>query len=189
MLLLFGGIQEPNLLDPSEDLTDTSQYTSINLNILANNTLAPDNRTTADRCEPISANSFLQVNNEAVSINTDYTFSIYLKSTGSDRSISFSIRTTGLVLIGDNESLTVTNSWKRFTIMRNTGANSIIRCLIGGENTWTSGEDIVIWGFQLNKGPLSSYQVTGLRDIAFALLFGDSLNNWSESLDKSLDIA
>ncbi|KKL48541.1 hypothetical protein LCGC14_2324510, partial [marine sediment metagenome] len=36
MFNLFGGTQEPNLLDPSEDLTDTSQYTVTNLNISNN---------------------------------------------------------------------------------------------------------------------------------------------------------
>lgn len=187
MLLHFGGEQEPNLLDPSEDLTDTGQYTDTNLTVTVNDDSAPDDSSAAELCEPSGANSTLQVNNETVIINEDYTFSVWLKSTGADRSISISIRTTALVLIGTNELITVTNIWKRFLVTRNVAGNSIIRCLIGGTSTWETGEDLHAWGCQLNKGPLSAYQRTGPHRLYLSI--EDDLDNWLDAQAQSLDVA
>ena len=160
MSLLFLSEQEPNLLDPSEELSNVGQYTATTVTITDNNTTAPDDSSTAELCEPSGANSSLQINNETVDINKDYTFSVWLQSTGANRTLSISIRTTGLVLIGANEVIVVTSVWKRFLVTRNVASNSIVRCLIGGTSTWATGEALNAWGCQLNRGPLSSYQKT-----------------------------
>lgn len=187
MLNLFGGSEEPNLLDPSEDLTDTGQYTVTSITLTANDSDAPDSLTTAELCVPGAANSFIQVSNETVDINTDYTFSVFLRSTGADRAISISIRTTSLVLIGENELITVTSSWKRFLLTRNVASNSTIRMLIGGSSTWSTGEDLHAWGCQLNKGPLSVYQRTGpLEFLSYNITAFDNLNNWLDSESHTL---
>ncbi|KKL68840.1 hypothetical protein LCGC14_2120960 [marine sediment metagenome] len=186
MLHLLGGVQEPNLLDPSEDLTNVGQYSLTSLNISNNNAVSPDGLISAELFEPIAVNSFLQANNTSVDINTDYTFSVFLKSTGANRAISISIRTTGLVLIGDNELITVTGNWKRFLLTRNVASNTLIRMLIGGGSTWSTGEDLHAWGCQLNKGPLSSYQRVGAQIGGLNITDFDSLDNWADSEGHTL---
>ena len=141
-----------NLLLRSEELEDAAwNVTTVTLTPDTVETLAPNETQTAEKLAPTGTNSFLRQTGIAVVPNRIYTWSIWLKSTGADRSIRIGIHDNGLSLIQGN-SITVTPDWQRFEVSADVGANSLIQVLIGGGSTWSTGEDVYGWGGQLNPG-------------------------------------
>ena len=180
MLLLFGGIEEPNLIGKSE-LLEAPIHGLSNLVLGVNNIASPDGRVTAELCIPQTASAAIRTTNVAVDQNSIYTFSVFLKSTGANRVLNISIRDSGQSPIsGLNIAITVTGDWKRFNITGDIGANSNVRPFIGGSSTWGVGEDLYAWGKQLNKGIISRYQRTGPIVTGFNVTAGDNLGNLAD---------
>ncbi len=114
-----------NLLLHSAQMDDASWIRNL-VTVTADAETAPDGNVSADLLAPTDANSFMRQSVSAVS-NEDYTFSVYLKSPGADRTLRISLRDPSLGLLADLE-IVVTSSWQRFQLTANSGANTQSLC-------------------------------------------------------------
>ena len=182
MLLLFDEDNPPNLIDPSEDITDVGQYSVNTLTRQVNATESPSGLVTADLCVPTSSNSLLRIAGVTVEANQTYTFSLFAKSTGSDRELVLSLRESDLTLIGSNVAITVTNIWQRFYVTNDVGSETDLHALVGGASSWGIGEDLYLWGLQINIGALASYKRTGPIEAGQLFTFADSMANLADAM-------
>lgn len=176
-----------NLLDYSEEF---ESWVSGGSHVTANQTTAPDGKTTAD--ELTKNNNFDQIQNSAsVSSGNVYVFSLFVKkkttsyitmraaSGGNDIRKYINLDTNETGSSGGNNtgftSLTIEdypNGWKRISMKFSTGGTTLDCNLYAGQagNTTYDGE-IYIWGamveqnsFQTSYIPTDSYVVTRTND-------------------------
>ncbi len=147
-----------NLLAASEAF-DEAVWSTSNATVTADAATAPDGESTADLLAPTSTNAFIR-QFVTTQQNTDYAFSVYLKSVGADLDMLIGIFDGSLTLI-NSVVITVTGSWQRFEVSANSGANTTLQVLLGGGSSWSTGEDVHAWAAQVNEGvTAASYERT-----------------------------
>jgi hypothetical protein len=132
-----------------------------------NSIVAPNGSTTASAITSTGIDGYVLQPVTLVNGNT-YTYSVWLKST-TNISIVI-IAGTGSPYV--STSCDLTTSWQRFTLTFTTNgtANNII---IGGFNTFSTGEVVHAWGAQLNDGSSAdAYFATAAAAQASTLDFG-----------------
>jgi len=145
-----------NLFENRSEFQSTKWITT-NVTISADTgeTTSPIGDNTADKFEPQAANVLIyQIQNPVVQ-NTDYIFTIYLKSaTGGNVSTELRLFTTGFGLLAQ-QAITITTSWQQFRLVGNSGGNSQVLASVGGGSTLSTGEDGYAWGAQFIESALA----------------------------------
>ena len=141
---------------------------------------APDGTNAARRYSYPSTglNAINKTYNSAVAGN-DYTFSVYLRSTGT--------ATEAQLRIGDpqiTESRSITTDWQRYSITKTANGTDFVRAYVLLANV---GDEVEVWGAQLEEGsyptsyiPTSGTTVTRAADVSTSALGVDSFYNQSE---------
>ena len=184
-----------NLVTYSSDLSVLSKVsvgTASNPVTTANYALAPDGTMTATRVV-FDLNGGATTNDRSLlrqSISSGgYYFSIYVKSTsGNEQKVMWHDG-------GEYNTTTVTNEWKRISYLSNSPITYGGIALNGAAGVDTS--DILVWGFQIESGNLSSYiptngsSVTRQADTASGAgnsqVFNDSEGVWFAEISALAD--
>lgn len=145
--------QSTNLVTYSEQF-ENAAWTKSAVTITTNQTIAPDGTNTADLLTPTSSDSSLRQSFTPTSV-VSYTLSLWIRSaTGSDISTTLRVwRDSPFQNVG-NTAITVTSIWQRFTFTFTPLDLTAHTVSIGGSSTLSSGENLYIWGAQLEQ---SSY--------------------------------
>lgn len=168
-----------NLLLRSEEMDNASWTTFGTPTITANNVVAPDGATTADRFVGSASDSGILQTKTGLTAAAIYTGSIWMRA---DAPLSVNMYLneggSGNTLV----SCSVTTIWTRFSVTR-TMVGTSVSLQIGGAGTLTS-KTIYLWGAQLEAGSASrSYLKTTTATVsraADALTFkGKGGNVWS----------
>ncbi len=142
-----------NLVVYSEEFGDSS-WSKYESSVTADAAIAPDGSETADLLTPdASGNADLSLLPSLTETGT-YQWSIYLKSAdGGTVSTQLLVadNTSGWTVL-TSESIDITGEWQRFSVSAdivNTGQHYF---RLGSENTLTEGENVYVWGAQIEAG-------------------------------------
>jgi hypothetical protein len=188
-----------NLLLRSEEF-DTTWSTS-DVSVFANQTIAPDGNTTADKLVCGTGTPFFQGITQSITATASATrFSVYVKAAEIDqvelRSFSptdlaiFELSTQQVLSQSGSPAPTITdagNGWYRCSITSSSSGVTSFRISLvsGGTRTFTpiSGAGIYLWGAQLEVGsfptsyiPTTSSTVTRAADVAS--ISGSNFSSW-----------
>lgn len=138
-----------NLLLASEQF-DASAWTKGTVTVTANNAVAPNGTTTADKCTASGADSFVS-QTVATTVGIPYVFSIWLRS---DAATSISLSADANL-----QACSVTTEWQLFTLSFS-GASGVsdMDVRIGGYSTFSTGEIVYAWGASLTRADLGGMQ-------------------------------
>lgn len=156
--------QRTNNISYSERLSDTSwlKYnvgTASTITVTDNYAISPSGEMNASRLQmslnggtTSSDRTFIR---QTLTSQTDYYFSVYLKSTnGTEQKLNWHFGS-------DDFLITVTNEWQRFELNRNSNATTFAGIGLRGNLVSTLGiddsVDILVYGFQAEQG---SYQTS-----------------------------
>jgi hypothetical protein len=157
-----------NLFINSNDLSSSTATTITGIGTNIYQIADPDGGLRGYRAISNASSSYItystsKMTSGAIVVGVQYTFSVYLRSTGASNTIS--------AYIYDNTSSTstswaVTSTWTRFSITRTVANTSGWAIQIGGTD-WTTGEGIELYGpqFELGASP-TAYQATDANGIA-----------------------
>jgi hypothetical protein len=143
--------QRTNLALWSEQF-DNAAWSKAGITLTVNNAIAPNGIQSADLMVPTTTDSYLRQMTLSFASGTTYTTSIYLKSnTGSSFSLNMRLReNNGLQdLI---QSKTITTEWQRFDLTITATVTGTYTLWIGGNASWVIGENLLIWGAQVEAG-------------------------------------
>jgi hypothetical protein len=141
--------QRTNLVLRSEEF-ENAVWSKTNITVTANTTTAPNGTLTADKLTPSSSDSYVRYLSFNGTAGSVYTFSFYAKA---DAITNIRIRQFNATeLNGTIEFITINNQWQRFTVTSTCAVNQQVQLWVGGGSTWSTGEDIFIWGAQLELG-------------------------------------
>ena len=163
-----------NLLTRTEEFGDAVWGLKTNITVTANQAVAPDNQTTADKVQATGTGGSFRATFSAVS-GVTYTYSVYAKKADTGSTIRFDLRDGP-----NNWAYTFNLDTLAVTRLAATATNAVIvgagngwyRCVITATATSTSGETYVyvptsgdsflIWGAQLETGSsATAYQRVG----------------------------
>jgi hypothetical protein len=154
-----------NLLSYSEEF-DNAVWSKTSVTVTVNATTSPSGVLTADKLIPSGLDSYVRYMSFNGTAGSVYTFSFYAKA---DVITNIRIRQFNATeLNGTVEYITINNQWQRFTVTSTCAVNQQVQLWIGGSSTWSTGEDIYVWGAQLVEGtePLDYLPTTDRLDIA-----------------------
>ena len=154
-----------NLLRYSEEF-DNAVWSKTSVTVTVNATTSPSGVLTADKLIPSGLDSYVRYMSFNGTAGSVYTFSFYAKA---DVITNIRIRQFNATeLNGTVEYITINNQWQRFTVTSTCAVNQQVQLWIGGSSTWSTGEDIYVWGAQLVEGtePLDYLPTTDRLDIA-----------------------
>lgn len=183
-----------NIATYSQDFQN-SIWTKGTVAVTPNTEIAPDGTMTAALLTPAGASEFFY-NTVTPQAAGNYRFTIWVKSaTGSPVTTSLFSNSTGVT---PNPSpatpFTATNEWQRIVHpIVSSGAGNIqfgIGGIGSGSNTFAAGENLYVWGAQLEAGTAATpYQkVTAALDVTEAgvatrhFLQPDGVNDWMQVL-------
>jgi hypothetical protein len=158
-----------NLLTFSEQFDNSAWLTKTNCTITANNAIAPDGTTTADTVTA-TANTATVQQAPVGTVGVIYTASVWIKRrAGAGQVFLRSVENV-------NTPITVTNEWQRFSLAT-TSTSTTIRC---GVALQVSGDEVDVWGAQLNVGALQPYYSTTVQNLlGYSQEFGNAA--WTKS--------
>ena len=137
-----------NLITYSEDF---SQYSLSNGTITSTNNISPIGTNDATLITPTSSDCFLREMSNSLTSGTVYTVSVYLKSnTGSNFDNRIRLRTSTSSQ-DVSKDITVTTEWQRFSLTISATQTDNYQLWIGGGTTWGIGENLLLWGVQLEE--------------------------------------
>jgi hypothetical protein len=149
-----------NLVEQSETF-DNASWAKLaggtsTVTVTANNGIAPNGTTTADRIQLTRDSSgFAQVTQTLTTTTSQsYTFSVYLKSLSGTPTVMF-----GSFGGTNAQTATLTNEWVRYTWTATSPSTSAFPMLMiwGGVASTSLSADFLAWGYQLNEGALKPY--------------------------------
>ncbi len=119
------------------------------ITITANYAAAPDGTTTADRLQITRGTLYANVyQNPSTTAGVEYTASVYLKSLSGTPTVS-------ILYDSVPYSKTLTTEWVRYSVSY-TASGSTTAPLIGLFGGDSSTADILVWGYQLETGPVAT---------------------------------
>ncbi len=135
---------EENLLKYSQEL-DNAAWFKGGVTVTANNTAAPDGTTTADQitADGATADQYVQVQYANMDTSSQYTLSIWLKTASGTASVKI-----GNISAGSYSTVTVTDSWQRFTVTQTPSATTRYPRIFNGV---ASSVTVYAWGAQLEQ--------------------------------------
>ena len=147
--------------------TKTSQNSATTPTITVDAGVSPSGDNTADRAQfsrtgtASTDRSRIDTSSITVDINSDYTFSVWMKSYGGSNQTVTLLPNYGT---GAAVAVTVTSTWQRFSITANTsaGTTAVVNIGLGYVTNSVTSADVLIWGAQFEKGSFAtSYIPTG----------------------------
>jgi hypothetical protein len=161
-----------NLVTYSEDFSQS--FWTKNDITLSSGFSAPDGSMNASKLVADSANSSIS-NVFTVASGTTYSLSFYLKTISGSLETIIGLGSPGFPQnVGDGgryKNITVTDEWQRFTLTSTADASAATGISFGGFNGFGTGEEVYIWGAQLETGsvatsliPTSGSTVTRAKD-------------------------
>lgn len=169
-----------NLLTYSEQF-DNSYWTKADITVTANAAVAPNGTTTADLLSPTTADAYLRQLSLSFTAGQTYTASIYLKSNSSNTfNINFRLRESA-GLQESIKSITITPEWQRYDVTLTANTTGTYVLWVGGNGSWGSGENLLIWGAQLEIGSTATtYNSTTVKNLlGYSELFDNAA--WTKS--------
>ena len=141
---------EENLLTYSQEF-DNAAWVKASVTVVANADIAPDGTLTADYLSPTSADSNIQRDFTPAGA-LPYVFTVWLKSaTGANVSTQLVCNRTSPYSVVQTQAITVTTSWQRFTLSFSALDASLHNLAVGRASTLETGENLLIWGAQLEQ--------------------------------------
>jgi hypothetical protein len=144
--------QSTNLLLYSQEF-DNAWWKKNSSTVTANDAVAPDGTTTAEKLALGGVNSARVFRNSTVTTSNTHVFSIWMKGTAGEK-VSIEAGSGG-------NSVTLTANWVRYNVV-NTGGETSTNCrVINRAADGDDANDVYIWGAQLEEAATpSSYIVT-----------------------------
>lgn len=140
---------EQNLLIHSQELDNVAWVTS-NLTVSLNSAIAPDGTTTSETLSASGANATLT---QSVLLNSgNHTISAWIKRVSGSGSIQMSVDSAGTW-----STVSITSSWNRYSVTQNLIASGN---KTAGIRIVSGGDQIEIWGVQLEERSTASYYIT-----------------------------
>ena len=135
-----------NLVPYSEQFDNAVWIKALGASITPNVTTSPDGTVTADKIDFTNTNDRLF---QAVANTTaaSFTFSIWVKSTGADKSISLRLKNSPTATNFTKTNFTATSEWQRFSVTLASLAENLVCELI----SIAVNLDFFIWGAQLEQ--------------------------------------
>jgi hypothetical protein len=145
--------QSTNLLLYSQEF-DNAWWKKNSSTVTANNAVAPDGTTTAEKLALGGVNSARVFRNSTVTTANTHVLSVWMKGTAGEK-VSIEAGSGG-------NSVTLTADWVRYSVV-NTGGETSTNCrIINRAADGDNANDVYIWGIQLEEASTpSSYIVTG----------------------------
>jgi hypothetical protein len=147
-----------NLITYSEDFSQS--FWTKNDITLSSGFSAPDGSMNASKLVADSANSSI-FNAFTVASGTTYSLSFYLKTISGSLETTIGLGSPGFPQNegegGRYKNITVTDEWQRFTLTSTADASADTGISFGGFNGFSTGEEVYIWGAQLETGVATSY--------------------------------
>jgi len=146
-----------NLLPYSEDFSQ-SFWTKRDIT-LSSGFSAPDGSMNASKLVANAADSSL-FNVFTVASGTTYSISFYLKTISGSLETTIGLGSPGFPQNegegGRYKNITVTDEWQRFTLTSTADASAATSVSFGGFNGFSTGEEVYIWGAQLEAGSVAT---------------------------------
>jgi len=146
-----------NLVPYSEDFSQ-SFWTKRDIT-LSSGFSAPDGSMNASKLVANAADSSL-FNVFTVASGTTYSISFYLKTISGSLETTIGLGSPGFPQNegegGRYKNITVTDEWQRFTLTSTADASAATAVSFGGFNGFSTGEEVYIWGAQLEEGSVTS---------------------------------
>ncbi len=171
-----------NLLLQSEALDQTGDWTASNITVTANNTVAPDGTTTAEKLAATvsGTHSMTQICTTGCTTNSvTYTYSIWVRADAANNPTNVQLRidwNNGSGQTGTAATFSATTTWQRFSVTQAVSASgmvSVTPTLLVSTNSVT----VYAWGAQLNLGSTPGvYEQTVLSQIIAGE--GEALNGY-----------
>jgi hypothetical protein len=143
-----------NLLPYSVDYSQ-ADWTKSNVILTSNFATAPDGATSASKIVATASDGSIQ-DSISITSGTTYTFSVYLKTTSGTLNTNISLGSPAFPDTegdgGRTKQIIVTNTWQRFTITSTADATANSGIGVGGFNSFSTGEEVLVWGAQLEVG-------------------------------------
>jgi hypothetical protein len=143
-----------NLLPYSVDYSQ-ADWTKSNIILTSNFATAPDGTTSASKIVATASDGSIQ-DSISITSGTTYTFSVYLKTTSGTLNTNISLGSPAFPDTegdgGRTKQIIVTNTWQRFTITSTADATANSGIGVGGFNSFSTGEEVLVWGAQLEVG-------------------------------------
>jgi len=167
-----------NLISHSEYF-GASSWSKANVTLTSNNTISPDGKQNASKIEATASDSSLQ-DSVAITSGTTYTFSVYLKTISGTLNTNISLGSPAFPNTegdgGRTKEIVVTNEWKRFSITSTSDASATSGIGVGGFNSFSTGEEVYVWGAQLEAGAYAT---------SYIPTYGSSVTRVGDSCSKT----
>ncbi|MBI3274248.1 MAG: carbohydrate binding domain-containing protein, partial [Candidatus Colwellbacteria bacterium] len=168
----YGGLgRYENLLTYSEQL-DNAIWIKTGLSITANSVASPNGATTADSIvDDVTPGGTVDSNTIAITAGSPYTFSVWLKGTGS-QAISIKLTDNAATPTSTTQNITLDTTWQRYSVTHTpaTGSTTIKATI---NHTATASDTFYAWASQLEQSSTqgvyastTSGTVTASRGIA-----------------------
>ena len=167
------------LLPYSEDFTNAA-WVKTNVTLTSSNVISPDGTQNASKIEATASDSSLQ-DSITVTSGTTYTLSVYLKTVSGTLDTAIGLGSPGFPQNegegGRYKNITVTNEWKRYTLTSTADASAATGIGVGGFNSFSTGEEVYVWGAQLEQGSYATSYIPNFGNSAGATRSADVCNN------------
>lgn len=168
-----GGIR--NLVSYTQEFDD-DYYTTSNASVVANNGVAPDGTTTADKITFASQYGHIRSPHLITTTGTTATISVWLKNIDGNTALRLRGSTSGGIYLN---YITITDEWARYTLtVTHDGTNAIQFVVQDGE---TSGYgSCLMWGAQVELGSTATQYQHVTDDLRYDITepFGASSLNY-----------
>ena len=167
------------LLPYSEDFTNAA-WVKTNVTLTSSNVISPDGTQNASKIEATASDSSLQ-DSITVTSGTTYTLSVYLKTVSGTLDTAIGLGSPGFPQNegegGRYKNITVTNEWKRYTLTSTADASAATGIGVGGFNSFSTGEEVYVWGAQLEQGSYATSYIPNFGNSAGATRSADVCSN------------
>ena len=167
------------LLPYSEDFTNAA-WVKTNVTLTSSNVISPDGTQNASKIEATASDSSLQ-DSITVTSGTTYTLSVYLKTVSGTLDTAIGLGSPGFPQNegegGRYKNITVTNEWKRYTLTSTADASAATGIGVGGFNSFSTGEEVYVWGAQLEQGSYATSYIPNFGNSAGVTRSADVCNN------------